>query len=100
MGGLGGAPRWEIGMPLLLVGSVIAGLTVGVRGAGVLLDRRGAGGDRSRGVLRRAAAVLRPVTGDGQASPARSRRSATRMASASSRRKVGSSSAAPKASRS
>ena len=36
MGGLGGAPRWEIGMPLLVVGSVIAGLTVGVRGAGVL----------------------------------------------------------------
>ena len=36
LGGLGGARRWEIGMPLLVLGSVIAGLTVGVRGAGVL----------------------------------------------------------------
>lgn len=28
--------RWEIGTPLMILGAVIAGLTVGVRGAGVL----------------------------------------------------------------
>ena len=36
MGGVAGGRRWEIGMPLLLMGAAIAGLTVGVRGAGVL----------------------------------------------------------------
>lgn len=36
MGGVSAARRWEIGMPLLIVGAVIAGLTVGVRGGGVL----------------------------------------------------------------
>jgi len=36
LGAVGRARRWEIGMPLLIVGAVIAGLTVGVRGAGVL----------------------------------------------------------------
>jgi hypothetical protein len=36
MGGIAAGRRWEIGMPLLIVGAVIAGFTVGVRGAGVL----------------------------------------------------------------
>ena len=36
LGRVGVSRRWEIGMPLLVVGAAIAGLTVGVRGAGVL----------------------------------------------------------------
>jgi hypothetical protein len=28
--------RWEVGMPLIVAGAVLAGLTVGVRGAEVL----------------------------------------------------------------
>jgi hypothetical protein len=36
MGRVGGSRRWEIGLPLLIVGALISGLSVGVRGAGVL----------------------------------------------------------------
>lgn len=36
MGRIRFSRRWEIGMPLLIVGAVIAGLTVGLPGAGVL----------------------------------------------------------------
>ena len=36
LGGLGATRRWEIGLPLLILGAAVAGLTVGVRGAGGL----------------------------------------------------------------
>jgi hypothetical protein len=36
MGRVNASRRWEIGMPLLVIGAAIAGLAVGVRGAGVL----------------------------------------------------------------
>lgn len=36
MGRVVASRRWEVGMPLILVGALIAGLTVGVRGAGVI----------------------------------------------------------------
>ena len=36
LGGLSANRRWEIGLPLIILGTVIAGFTVGVRGAGGL----------------------------------------------------------------
>jgi len=36
MGGVRVSRRWEIGMQLLLVGAMLAGLTAGVRGGGLL----------------------------------------------------------------
>ena len=36
MGGLRVSRRWEVGMPLMVLGAMIAGLTVGVRGGGIL----------------------------------------------------------------
>ena len=35
MGGLRISRRWEVGMPLMLLGAMLAGLTVGVRGGGL-----------------------------------------------------------------
>jgi hypothetical protein len=36
LGGLNVSWRWELGIPMLLLGAVIAGLTVGLAGAGLL----------------------------------------------------------------
>ena len=35
MGGIRVSRRWEVGLPLMLLGAMLAGLTVGVRGGGL-----------------------------------------------------------------
>ncbi|HLL86942.1 MAG TPA: hypothetical protein VK387_06495 [Thermoleophilaceae bacterium] len=35
MGGARVSRRWEVGLPLMLLGAMLAGLTVGVRGGGL-----------------------------------------------------------------
>jgi hypothetical protein len=36
MSGVRVSRRWEVGMPLMVLGAMLAGLTVGVRGGGLL----------------------------------------------------------------